>query len=113
MGKYVLLLNKNNIVIGKSICYIDLTDEELEITEEQYNQIAEFPLQLTIENGIVISWTKTELPYEEPQPHPPTEEEIAQQKLYTAIESATTIAGLKSALLGGIDKSKAKVKALK
>lgn len=37
----------------------------------------------------------------------------AQAELYAAIESATSIAQLKSALLGGMDKKKGKVKATK
>lgn len=67
MRKYTLFMNINNIVIGKSICYINLTDNEIEITEEQYNEINDFPLKLTLdENGKAISWVKTELPYVEP-----------------------------------------------
>jgi len=67
--KYTLILNKNNplIALSKSIIYLDNTvnDNEIEITEEQYNQITEFPLKLTIENEKIISWEKTTI---EPDP---------------------------------------------
>ncbi len=58
--KYVLLINKNNISTGKLINHTDNAyDNEIEISKEQYNQIDEFPLKLTIENEKVVSWEKT------------------------------------------------------
>jgi hypothetical protein len=78
IGKYTLLLNRDGIAIGKSLCYIDLSDDEIEITEEQYEQINELPLELTFNQvGELISWTKIILPVEEvPEPvHVPTFEE--------------------------------------
>lgn len=49
------------IATGKSIKYDRkyILENEIEVTEEQYNQINEFPLKLTIENGKVVSWEKT------------------------------------------------------
>lgn len=80
-GKYTILLNKDMIAIGKSICYIDLTENEIEITEEQYNQINKFPLILTFdEYGKLIAWEQTELPHEASEPivvELTTEERIA------------------------------------
>lgn len=57
--KYYLYVNENGQALSKGICYIELSNFEIEITEEQYNQINEFPLKLTIENGKVVSWEKT------------------------------------------------------
>lgn len=78
--RHVLMISKDsNICIAKCINYNgNLQYNEVDITEEQYNQINEFPLLLTLdENGEVISWLKTELPYEEPiiVPLVPTSEE--------------------------------------
>lgn len=49
------------IATGKSIKYDRkyILENEIEVTEEQYNQINEFPLKLTIENGKIVSWEKT------------------------------------------------------
>lgn len=56
---YVLILNRNNIALTKGINHIgELFPNEIEITEEQYNQINEFPLKLTIEDGKVVTWEK-------------------------------------------------------
>lgn len=81
----ILLMNEQGIAVAKGINHIGiLFPNEVEITEEQYNQINEFPLKLIFdEEGKIISWEKTELPYEEPVeiPHIPTlEEEIAELK---------------------------------
>lgn len=75
-GKYTLLLNKDEIAIGKSICYIDLTDNEVEIMEEQYNEI-EIPSKIKIENGKVVAWEKIIIEYEPipEQPKEPTTED--------------------------------------
>jgi len=59
--KYVLFLYKK-MAINKGISYLSLHDNEIEITEEQYNEINEFPLKLTLdEDGKVIGWEKTEI----------------------------------------------------
>lgn len=84
--KFTLILN-NNIAVTKCINNSNmLTENETEITEEQYNQINEFPLKLIFdENGKVTSWKKTEIKYEpipEPPREPTTEERI------TALEEA-------------------------
>lgn len=64
--KYSLFLN-NGLAVSKCICYSDLSSNEIEITEEQFNQINEFPLKLNInEDNNLVSWEKTELSYEEP-----------------------------------------------
>lgn len=85
--KFTLILNNNNIAVTKCINNSNmLTENETEITEEQYNQINEFPLKLIFdENGKVTSWKKTEIKYEpipEPPREPTTEERI------TALEEA-------------------------
>ncbi len=60
--RYVLLLNKNNISTGKLINHTNIEyDNEIEISEKQYNQIDEFPLKLTIEGGKVVAWERTTL----------------------------------------------------
>lgn len=62
---YVLNI-QNGICVSKSINYVNsIYNNEIEVTEEQYNQINEFPLKLTIENGKVVAWEKTVI---EPDP---------------------------------------------
>lgn len=62
--KYTLILYNENTAISKGINYIEnISDIEIEITEEQYNQITEFPLQLTIQDGQVVGWEKTIIEY--------------------------------------------------
>lgn len=56
--KHTLYL-KEGIALSKSICYIDLSENEIEITKEQYNQMNEFPLKLTLKDGKVKAWEKT------------------------------------------------------
>nr|WP_312578328.1 hypothetical protein [Sedimentibacter sp.] len=80
--KYTLLQNENNIAVSKSINYSDiLSGTEIEITEEQYNQINEFPLKLNIENGKVIALEKTIIE--------PNLEEIQKQLEKSKIEKTT------------------------
>jgi hypothetical protein len=57
---YVLNI-QNGICVSKSINYVNsIYNNEIEITEEQYNQMNEFPLKLTLdENGKVVEWEKT------------------------------------------------------
>lgn len=68
---FTIMVNEKLISFAKSINYIGkLCENEIEITEEQYNEMTEFPLKLTIENGKVISWEKTTIEYE-PIPETP------------------------------------------
>ncbi len=78
--RFVLNLNTDKIAVSKSMNFLDVVFEnEIEITEEQYNQINEFPLLLSFDDdGKVVSWEKTEIEYEpipEPVPAVPTTEE--------------------------------------
>ncbi len=62
MDKYTLVLYSENIAIAKAINHVGgISEIEIEITEEQYNQIDEFPLKLIVENGKVVAWEKTTL----------------------------------------------------
>lgn len=62
---YVLIMNDESIATTKAINHIgELFLNEIEITEEQYEEMNEFPLKLTIENGKVVGWEKTEIEYE-------------------------------------------------
>lgn len=63
--KYVLQIKDDIIAYGKLINHTDrIQDNEIEITEEQYNQINVFPLQLTIVDREVISWEKTTIEFD-------------------------------------------------
>lgn len=64
--KYTLPYDVNFVCTSKCIVYVDtLGSNEIEITKEQYNQMTEFPLKLTIEDGKVVAWEKTTI---EPNP---------------------------------------------
>lgn len=70
--RHVLII-KNDIAVSKLTNHTDIMyDNEVEITEKQYNEINEFPLKLTIANGKVASWEKTTIEYE-PIPEQPKE----------------------------------------
>jgi len=76
--KFVLNLNTDKIALSKSINFVNFdSDNEVEITEEQYNEINDFPLKLTIKSGKVVAWEKTEIEYEPipERPKEPTEED--------------------------------------
>lgn len=86
---FTIMVNDNGIGVCKSENKIDiLARNEIEITEEQYNQMNEFPLKLTLdENGKVAAWEKTEIEYEpaDEQPREPTlEEEVEELKQLVA-----------------------------
>lgn len=59
-----------DVCIAKAINHMGIIHEnEIEITEEHYNQLKEFPLKLTIdENGKVVVWEKTEFQQTEQPP---------------------------------------------
>lgn len=87
---FSLLANNDGVVLSKSINHIGvLTENEIEITEEQYNQINEFPLQLTLnENGKVCAWEKTVI-----KPNPiELEEQLEQSKIEKIIQSKQQLA---------------------
>jgi len=74
--KFVVQINKNDIAVCKLINHIGtIFDNEVEITEEQYNEINEFPLKLTIEGRKVVSWEKTTIEYP-PAEEPPQESTV-------------------------------------
>ena len=78
---YVLLLlsTDKSIATTKGINYVGkLFPNEVEITEEQYNSMDEFPCSIVVENGKVISWAKTTMPESEPIVQQPTLEERVQ-----------------------------------
>lgn len=78
---FIVVLDENNIATAKGINYIGtLFSNEIEITEEQFNQMVDFPLKLTIKDGQVIAWEKTIIEYEPipEQPKEPTQEERIQ-----------------------------------
>jgi hypothetical protein len=79
---YVLNI-QNGICVSKSINYVNsIYNNEIEVTEEQYNQMNEFPLKLTLdENGKVVEWEKTTI---EPDPI-----EIQKQLEQSKIEKIT------------------------
>lgn len=87
--KYVLSLYKG-VAITKCINFVETksNNNEIEITEEQYNQINDFPLELTLDNdGKVIAWRKVTIEVEpaEEQPRKPTlEEEVEELKQLVA-----------------------------
>lgn len=58
---YILLMDDATIANGKAIKYIPLNSSDVEITKEQYNQIDDFPLKLTFDEGKVVGWEKTEI----------------------------------------------------
>lgn len=110
---YILLLNKGGIASAKGINSLKrLFDNEIEITEEQYNQINEFPLKLTIKDGKVVAWEKIETEHE-PTPEQPKEltetemimlaiAELDMQREIDKTETELAIAELAETLLGGI-----------
>jgi hypothetical protein len=78
---FTLKLIKDNVAIAKCIVYTnDIHKNEIEISEEQYNEINEFPSKLTFDkDGKIITWKKTELPieeYVEPIHKPTTEDRL-------------------------------------
>lgn len=62
--QYYLYVSGNEFALSKGICYIGLSQDEIEITEEQYNQMNEFPLKLAIEDGKIVAWERIEREYE-------------------------------------------------
>lgn len=86
---FTIMVNDNGIGVCKSENKIDiLARNEIEITEEQYEQINDFPLELTLDNdGKVIAWRKVTIEVEpaEEQPRKPTlEEEVEELKQLVA-----------------------------
>lgn len=82
---FTIMLNNDGIGLCKSENKINkLLQNEIEITKEQYEQMNDFPLKLTLdENGKVVAWEKTEIEYEpiDEQPRKPTlEEEVEELK---------------------------------
>lgn len=86
--KFVLQI-KNLIAVGKLINHTaTIKDNEIEITEEQYNQINEFPLKLAIENGVVINWEKTTIETDPTE----LERQIEQSKIEKIIQTKQQLA---------------------
>jgi hypothetical protein len=56
------LILSDDIAVSKAINHTgNKLPCEIEITEEQHNQVNEFPVKLTIENGEVVSWEVAEI----------------------------------------------------
>lgn len=68
------------VAIGKLINHTGTTqDNEIEITEEQYNQVNEFPLKLILDKDEkVVDWERIEIEYK-PAPEPPKELTLAEE----------------------------------
>lgn len=63
---YKLIVKNEDVAIVKVDTINDcLEADEIEITEEQYENITELPLKLTLENERVVAWEKTKLSIEE------------------------------------------------
>ena len=90
---YTIFVNADGLGTATSIKYNEehLLPNEIVITKEQYNQITEFPLALTLDkNRKLKSWKKTNV---EQRASFETNEELTIEERLTAIETVLTDKG--------------------